>query len=103
MDGATYTATGESLGARVSFSRTRASEKVAVDPLRVPCLGMLLLTGLLCNDARLTGEGEEMRAIGDPTEIALLVAAAKAGLFGEKMAAELPQVKEFPLIQHGNG
>jgi Ca2+-transporting ATPase len=97
VDGATYTVTGESLGARGEFlAHTSASAKAAVDPLSVPRLGLLLLTGLLCNDARLTGEGKEMRAIGDPTETALLVAAAKAGLFREKMAAELPQVKECP-------
>ncbi|NLW09560.1 MAG: calcium-translocating P-type ATPase, SERCA-type [Firmicutes bacterium] len=92
VDGATYTVTGESLGDRGEF----LLEETAVDPLTVPRLGMLLLTGLLCNDARLIGEGEERRAIGDPTETALLVAAAKAGLFQEKMAAELPQIREYP-------
>ncbi len=92
VDGAAYTVTGESLGDRGEFLR----EETAVNPLTEPRLGMLLLTGLLCNDARLTGEGEERRAIGDPTETALLVAAAKGGLFQEQLVAELPRLKEYP-------
>ncbi len=39
-----------------------------------------LLAGLLCNDGALTGESSEQGIIGDPTEGALLVSAAKAGL-----------------------
>ncbi len=51
-------------------------------------LKLTLLAGLLCNDARL----EEGQFLGDPTEIALLVAAAKSGLHPEGFIrlAELP-------------
>lgn len=38
------------------------------------------LCGMLCNDSRLLLEGEYWKAQGDPTEVALIVAARKAGL-----------------------
>ncbi len=61
----------------------------------------VLLAGLLCNDARLEKverEGEEVRyrMVGDPTEGALVVLAAKAGLWREKVEAALPRVHEIP-------
>uniref|UniRef100_A0AAU1ZP82 Cation-transporting P-type ATPase n=1 Tax=Streptomyces sp. NBC_00093 TaxID=2975649 RepID=A0AAU1ZP82_9ACTN len=46
----------------------------------------------LCNDARLTGG----YYIGDPTEAALVVLAAKAGVDAEWTRAELPRVGELP-------
>ena len=59
-----------------------------VSPEDSQALKLTLLAGLLCNDARV----EEGQFLGDPTEIALLVAAAKAGLSGEGFTrvAELP-------------
>ncbi len=51
-----------------------------VDPGRHPGLFALLETGLVCNHARLARDGERWVPRGDPTEAALLVAAAKAGL-----------------------
>lgn len=47
---------------------------------RHPGLMALLRTGLLCNGAELTLEAFAWKVVGDPTEGALLVAAAKAGL-----------------------
>ncbi|TVQ32718.1 MAG: cation-transporting P-type ATPase [Phycisphaeraceae bacterium] len=52
----------------------------SVDPEDHPGLMQALRAGLLCNDARLYSESEHWRIDGDPTEGALLVAAAKAGL-----------------------
>lgn len=97
VDGAAYTVTGDGAGDKGGFLQ----EGTAVDPLKVTRLGMLLLTGLLCNDARSAGEGKDRKAVGDPTEVALLTAAAKAGLGGDaqaraKLTAELPRVKEYP-------
>jgi P-type Ca2+ transporter type 2C len=40
----------------------------------------LFLSGLLCNNASLDLDGENWRITGDPTEAALLVSAAKAGV-----------------------
>ena len=80
-----------------------------------PALCGVLLGGLLCNDARLErvgtrptpeqvqgpsssgGPGEERyRMVGDPTEGALVVLAAKAGLWQEEMEKRLPRVGEIP-------
>ncbi|MGB1127080.1 MAG: cation-translocating P-type ATPase [Opitutales bacterium] len=50
-----------------------------LDTTELPdALRATLKAGLLCNDARLVSEGTKHHIIGDPTEGALLVAAAKA-------------------------
>ena len=51
-----------------------------VDPLVRSDLPDLLRAGLLCNDARLERDADQWRIVGDPTEGALAVLAAKAGL-----------------------
>ncbi len=58
----------------------------------------LLVGALLCNNARLQPpQGERGWSIlGDPTEAALLVAAAKGGLDEERLARELPRRREIP-------
>ena len=71
-----------------------------LDPASEADLLMLLRIGALCNDARLVEGGEEngrrlWRILGDPTEGALLVAAAKAGL-GPQALAGCPRVAEVP-------
>jgi Ca2+-transporting ATPase len=61
-------------------------------------LAFLLLCGALCNDARLVeddGEGGH-RAMGDPTEGALLVAAARFGFWKHEIDGLLPRVGEVP-------
>jgi Ca2+-transporting ATPase len=55
----------------------------------------LLRAVVLCNDARLDG-GDGAAHIGDPTEVALLVAARRRGVEREDLAAELPRVAETP-------
>ncbi len=70
-------------------------------PRQEPLVRLLLIGGLLCSDARL----EQSRApegsgswhiIGDPTEGALVVAAAKAGLCREELERVLPRLREIP-------
>ncbi|MCX7854568.1 MAG: cation-translocating P-type ATPase [Anaerolineae bacterium] len=56
----------------------------------------LLRSGLLCSDAQLEKDGDGYRMVGDPTEGALVVAAAKAGLWREEVEAQLPRVGEIP-------
>ena len=70
-------------------------------PGRAPDLFELLRIGSLCNDARLVKSGEAngqvlWSIVGDPTEGALLVAAAKAGLDSEALARECPRLAEVP-------
>lgn len=67
-----------------------------IDPLQDRRLRLLLSIGLLNNDARLAEEEGRLRVIGDPTEGALITAAAKAGLHREELAATLPRIHEYP-------
>lgn len=58
---------------------------------------LFLKTGTLCNDARLEKVGAtSWRAIGDPTEAALLVVTAKAKISEEQLRKENKAVAEFP-------
>jgi len=62
-----------------------------------PALALLLAGGALCNDALLEDDGEDgLRAIGDPTEGALVVAAAREGMKKPELEAALPRVGEVP-------
>ncbi len=61
-----------------------------------------LVTGALCNDSKIgTQESEAGRrepggVVGDPTEVALVVAAAEGGLLKRALEAALPRVGEAP-------
>ncbi|MEO0081946.1 MAG: cation-translocating P-type ATPase [candidate division WOR-3 bacterium] len=67
------------------------------DAAVAPALELLLAGGALCNDAALeVGEDGRHRAIGDPTEGALVVAAARFGLNKPELEAILPRVAEVP-------
>ena len=61
-------------------------------------LRTLLKVSTLCNDAKLEKETETKRWIikGDPTEGALIVAAAKAGLWKEDLEQKEPRIGEIP-------
>ncbi len=62
-----------------------------------PTLALLLGGGALCNDALLEDDEEdEFRAVGDPTEGALVVAAAREGLKKPEIEVALPRVGEVP-------
>jgi Ca2+-transporting ATPase len=70
-------------------------------PVQDPSASLLLHAALLCNDARLEEGGEEKgakawRMVGDPTEGAMIVAAAKAGLRRGEMEKVLPRMQEIP-------
>ncbi len=55
-----------------------------------------LRAGLLCNDAVLIRTGDEWNIHGDPTEGALVVAAAKANLEGAILREEWPRIDTIP-------
>ncbi len=63
-------------------------------------LHRLLFAGMLANESELRRHSEpgrdELVAHGDPTEVALLVAAAKAGLDREELLVAHPQVADVP-------
>ncbi|WP_018584851.1 cation-translocating P-type ATPase [Salinispora arenicola] len=55
-----------------------------------------LLAGVACNDARLAERDDRCVVLGDPTEGAMLVVAAKVGLRAAAVADELPRVASIP-------
>jgi Ca2+-transporting ATPase len=62
-----------------------------------PALALLLTGGALCNDAAFDAEKQAgSRTIGDPTEGALLVAAARFGLWKQALDQVYPRVGEVP-------
>jgi P-type Ca2+ transporter type 2C len=75
-------------------------EGITLDPHDVPELVHLLRGSLLASDARLEEDTEESgrayRIAGDPTEGALVVAAAKASLTREEQEKLFPRENEIP-------
>ncbi|MBN1607900.1 MAG: cation-translocating P-type ATPase [Polyangiaceae bacterium] len=64
-----------------------------------PSLALLLMGGALCADATLQPTGQRpdrFRAVGDPTEGALVVAAAHFGLLKDQLDAAFPRIGEVP-------
>lgn len=84
--------TGEGFNFRGDFLR----EGKITEPLRDRRLRLLLTIGLLNNDACLVEEEDRLKLMGDPTEGALITAAAKAGLHRERLEAALPRIGEHP-------
>jgi Ca2+-transporting ATPase len=84
--------TGEGYQPRGEFSLDGA----ALDPLADADAKVLLEGAMLCNDAKLEEEAGNWRMVGDPTEGALVVAAAKAGLRRAELEQAMPRVQEIP-------
>jgi Ca2+-transporting ATPase len=74
----------------------RADGGAIIDFGSDPHLRLLLTAGALCNDARLQEEEGRWRVVGDTTEGALVVAAAKAGLPWEDLENAEPRQSEVP-------
>ncbi len=73
--------------------------KVQIPPELVAAwkIHLLLIGAALCSNARLIHPSpSRWQEIGDPTEAALLVAAAKAGLNLESLKQKLPRLREVP-------
>jgi Ca2+-transporting ATPase len=69
----------------------------AVDLGGYPGSRLLLRGAALCNDAYLEkGEDDSWRMVGDPTEGAFVVAAAKADLWQEDLVKDYPRLEEIP-------
>ena len=61
-----------------------------------PTLRRLFEIAILANDAQLLNQAGKSTTLGDPTEVALLVAAERAGLSVEAVRASVQVVAEFP-------
>lgn len=67
-----------------------------LDPQNDVHLQTMLRIAVLCNDAHLIGNNSSWRVRGDPTEGALVVAAAKADLWQDALNSQYPRVDEIP-------
>ena len=98
---------GEGYAPEGEFREGEDEAEQAVDATEYPGINLLLRGGVLCNDAKLeldkTAPAPEeadgkahWRMVGDPTEGALVVAAAKAGFWRDEVERDLPRVAEIP-------
>jgi Ca2+-transporting ATPase len=92
VDGQWIEVTGQGYQPEGEFRR----DGQIMDPEGELPLTLLLKIGALCNDALLTCEQEFCGIYGDPTEGALVVAAAKAGMNKEKLEKTVPRLDEIP-------
>ncbi|MEK6479144.1 cation-translocating P-type ATPase [Catalinimonas sp. 4WD22] len=70
-----------------------------VDKQVEPLLDFALAVSVLCNDATLeqaSGDTNQKKVMGDPTETALLLAAAQRGIYKEDLHHHLPRIDEQP-------
>lgn len=92
VDGEFIEVTGEGYEPNGEFKR----DDEAVTPEEGSTLELLLRTGALCNEASLSKQGQQYEVIGDPTEGALVVAAAKAGIDKDAEQKQLQRTCEIP-------
>lgn len=98
VTGERYSPVGEFVEIEVEVAKNPRREH---NPARVkdatpPILRELLRGALLCSDAILEKVDDDYRIIGDPTEGALVVAAAKAGLWRAEVEKQTPRISEIP-------
>ena len=90
--------TGEGYTSQGEFLEKGSTQDLPIlSPEEDYSLRLALSAGALCNSSRLVEhEDGRFRVAGDPTEGALLVAAAKARLTPEDLASEFRFVAEYP-------
>lgn len=106
VDNETFEVTGEGyepagyIRETLNVKRETTSEDplpLTPHPSRLPSgLRQLLEAAVLCNGAMLQQENGNWRILGDPTEGALLVAGAKAGLTKDELERQAPLEREIP-------
>jgi Ca2+-transporting ATPase len=93
LEGADITVEGAGPTRQVRFCENGLDLEAA----KYSLLDELLITGALCNNASLhIMQNGEIQAVGDPTELSLLVAAAQRGLHREKLLEHTPEFAEIP-------
>jgi Ca2+-transporting ATPase len=92
VDGREITVTGTTYEPAGDF---REGDR-ALRPTEDPVLHEALRIGALANGADLVHDGDRWQPVGDPTEVALLVAARKAGLDRDRLREEQPEKGEVP-------
>ncbi|MGA2533081.1 MAG: calcium-translocating P-type ATPase, SERCA-type [Candidatus Aminicenantales bacterium] len=69
---------------------------IAVRPADFPDLLRTLTAAVLCNNAQLVRDAGPVKVFGDPTEIAILTVAAKAGIWKTEAEKALELAEEIP-------
>jgi P-type Ca2+ transporter type 2C len=87
-----YNISGEGYKLEGQFISQHQNSNISNDTL----LQSTLQAMVICNNAELTLQNSQLCTVGDPTEIALLVAAAKVGLWTNDLATSSPREKELP-------
>jgi Ca2+-transporting ATPase len=90
--GEAFDVTGSGYEPRGEIQRAAAAVTLESNEALRQCL----LAGLLCNDSQLVRERDRHLAQGDPTEVALIAAAAKAGLTGADEDRRHPRLDVIP-------
>ncbi|MEW6325576.1 MAG: cation-transporting P-type ATPase [Nitrospirota bacterium] len=94
-DGRLIDVTGDGYAPSGAFLEAGAE----IVPKNDPALFDLLRAAVLCNNGRLQQDGGQWTVFGDPTEGALLVAGAKAGLWKDQLG-QYPRIAEIPFDSH---
>ncbi len=87
-----YNIVGEGYNLTGHFTRQSQPIKISEDNL----LKTTLRAAVACNNAELALENNQLSAVGDPTEIALLIAAAKVGFWRDELTSTFTRVRELP-------
>ncbi|OGT44229.1 MAG: HAD family hydrolase [Gammaproteobacteria bacterium RIFCSPHIGHO2_12_FULL_40_19] len=87
-----YTIHGEGYNLIGNFVREQQDVNVYEDSL----LSSAMVAAAACNNAEITLRNNGLTVVGDPTEIALLVAAAKGDIWRDALESSHPRVKELP-------
>lgn len=87
-----FSVTGEGYATEGEFFTDGEEQSAKADPL----LFALLQAAVACNDAELTQRDNRSVIVGDPTEGALLIAAAKGDITREAIEAAMPRLHRIP-------
>src|SRR6266446_1163612 len=87
-----FSVSGEGYTTRGSFFADGVACTVAAEPLLVD----LLRAAAACNDAEFRQEDQHAVVVGDPTEVALLVVAAKGGITRAGVESAMPRLGTLP-------
>lgn len=90
--GRLYEITGSGYDAEGAFKLAGTEINAAAQPALLECLR----AGALCNDSQLSREDGGLKLQGDPTEVALLVAAEKGGIIPGDVVKQSPRIDSIP-------
>ncbi|MDP2921011.1 MAG: calcium-translocating P-type ATPase, SERCA-type [Candidatus Omnitrophota bacterium] len=87
-----FNVTGVGYGIKGEFTR----DYKTIDPSDYPELKKLLSYSALCNGAELSQDKSGYKIVGDPTEGALLISAAKLNIWKKELEEKNPFIEEIP-------